>query len=90
MKKAERELRKDRELEIDSMVEWIRAGGKEKIYTEFVVSDKLAKRFPEDLDTLPRGPVHPRRQEPDGRQRARTSSTMRCYRCHKEGGRLRG
>jgi hypothetical protein len=44
---AEKELRKERYLEADSIVAWIRAGAKEADFNQFVLPEDLVNRLPE-------------------------------------------
>jgi hypothetical protein len=84
MKKAESELRKDRELEIASVVEWIKKSGKEDDYTAFILSEPLAKRFPEDVSALGKGMF----ERSDSKQvvaNIQNILSTRCWRCHSEG-----
>jgi hypothetical protein len=81
LRAAEKELRKERDLEIASVVAWIHAGAKKDDYEKFLLPDDIAKLLP---------------AEPDGsffakddteRWVAQVSSIIdtRCARCHAPG-----
>jgi hypothetical protein len=85
MKKAEKEIRKDRDIEIDAVREWIHAGGKEENYEAFTISEPLAKRLPEDLNDLGRFNPYERNESRQVSANIQSIINVRCMRCHAEG-----
>jgi hypothetical protein len=78
---AEKELRRERDMEMQAMVEWIHAGAKKEDYDQFVLSDALAKQAADYPD---KRYIDARE---DGKVVAKVSKIMqaRCARCHNAG-----
>ena len=79
--REEKELRKERQLEIDSLVTWIRAGAKEDDYKQFLLPDNIVKRLPPEPDS----DFFKQDEKKQWMALVGNIIEIRCARCHAEG-----